>query len=309
MSEDPRRGISIVVLTWNKKEVLARCLRSLEETLGGRPGIERIVIDNGSSDGTAELVTERFPGFRVVRIPQNAGVSAGLNAGFAASSTGSKYVVILNNDLEFFGDWLEILMAPAEKDPSVAVVGCKLLYPDGRIQHAGGDLSPELRTSHIGRGQTDRGQFDAVSEMPFVTGAVMLLRRSVFASIGGFDTGYTPYLFEDVDLFIRARRAGFKIMYTGKTRILHYEGATVDEDARPSVLAASFRNHLRFAMLNFSARRTARAFLIVLPRDLVFMLRKGMVPVLLGAWMETLRGSLSILSKRKAGAARWPLLD
>ena len=167
------KRISIIVLTYNKSDMLIKCLASIQKTLPDRDAPELLVVDNGSSDGTDTLVKQRFPWIRVVRIPKNIGYSRGMNIGIASSSPSSEYIVLLSNDLELHGDWIGSLIAPALKDLSVGIVGCKLVYPSGRIQHAGGKMDQKFRPTHIGQGELDRGDFDSVREMPFVTAAVM----------------------------------------------------------------------------------------------------------------------------------------
>jgi GT2 family glycosyltransferase len=300
--------ISIIVLTYDKKEMLVDCLDSLEKTVPCHSSIERMVVDNGSHDGTEKMVKERFPRLRVVRIPENVGFSAGMNAGLEDSSPRSEYIVLLSNDLVLHGHWLEDLIGTARTDPSIGIVGCKLIYPDGLIQHAGGAMDAELRPFHIGAGEPDTGRYDGVRELPFVTGAVILLRRSLYEQVSGFDQGFTPYLYEDLDLCYRARRAGFKVMYTGATQIIHRERTTVDPKNELSAMTILFRNHLRFLLLNFNAQRLLRTIPRVLVKDLVSMLRKGNISVLVRAWLAILGMLPSILLKRRTDGNRWPLM-
>jgi GT2 family glycosyltransferase len=300
--------VSVIVLTYNKKELLERCLRTLEETVPEGPGFEFIVVDNGSTDGTAALVGESHPRFRLERTEANLGFPGGMNLGMSRCSPASKYLVLLSNDLEFSGDWLSALLETAEADPAVGIVGCRLLYPDGTIQHAGGELDDNMHSYHIGQHRSDDGSFGGVAPMTYVTGAVWVLRRKLYDAIGGFDPGFCPYLYEDVDLCLRARRAGFKVMYDGRTRIIHHESTTIDPVKAPAVLSVSFRNHLRFLLLNFRAGRLVRSLPRAMARDLFFMAGKGQAGVPLRGWLAAARSLPSILGKRKRDAAKWPLL-
>ncbi len=300
--------VTIIVLTYNKKELLERCLRTIELTVPEAPGFEFIVVDNGSTDGTDALVVGGHPRFRLVRTEANLGFPGGMNLGMSESSPASKYLVLLSNDLEFSGDWLPAILETAGADRAVGIVGCRLLYPDGTIQHAGGALDGNMHSYHIGQHAADDESFGGVAPVTYVTGAVLLLRRELYELVGGFDPGYSPYLYEDVDLCFRARRAGFKVMYDGRTRIIHHESTTIDPAKVPAVLAISFRNHLRFLLLNFRAQRLVWALPRAIARDLFHMLGKGQAGVPLLGWLAAARSLPSILQGRKRAAAKWPLL-
>jgi GT2 family glycosyltransferase len=162
--------------------------------------------------------------------------------------------------------WLSSLVDAAEKDKEIGIVGCKLLYPDGTIQHAGMDFWPDrLR----GKGQGG-SKFSSIEDMDAVTGACFLLTRALLLKIGGFDEVFSPYYYEDVDFCFRARAAGFKIKYAGNVALTHSEGASIPPDARKeSVLA---RNAMifygRYAPLPEIMKMVMRIFLrLILHRN------------------------------------------
>ncbi|MFH7880972.1 MAG: hypothetical protein QXI09_03115, partial [Candidatus Aenigmatarchaeota archaeon] len=122
-------------------------------------------------------------------------------------------------------NWLKEMVKVAESDKKIGIIGCKLIYPDGRIQHAGIDTS---RMMYIGYGESSK-KYNKIKELESVTAACWLVREILFRLIGGFDEIYSPFCWEDIDYCIRVRRLGFKIYYVGKVAIIHKEGASVDK--------------------------------------------------------------------------------
>jgi GT2 family glycosyltransferase len=216
--------ITVVVLTWNGAAYVENCLASL---LADEHHPEVIVVDNGSTDGTPELVSEHFTGVQLIRNERNLGFAAGNNVGLGAAT--GDLLVLLNVDTRVHPGWLSAL-ATAFEDPAVGVVGCKLLYPDGTIQHAGAYLyGPRGATEHIGRFAQDNGRFDELADVDFVTGAALAIRREALEQIGLLDEGFAPIYYEDVDWCYRARAAGFRVVYQPHAVVTHYESTTSTE--------------------------------------------------------------------------------
>lgn len=215
---------SVVIPVWNGEAFLPGCLESLAAQTG--VVFEVIAVDNGSTDGSAAVVA-RYPQVRLLRLPRNRGFAAACNAG-AAAATG-QVVVFLNQDTRVEPGWLVSLLAPLA-EPGVGAVGCKLLYGDGqRIQHAGGYVErPNWYGRHYGCGEIDHGQWDEPRQVEFVTGAALAVPRQAFAEHGGFDEGFYPAYFEDVDLCLRFRRAGLSVLYQPSARAVHFESASRD---------------------------------------------------------------------------------
>jgi GT2 family glycosyltransferase len=217
-------SVSIVVLNYNGRDIIAKCLESLRKT--SYPNLRISVFDNGSTDDSREILSGRFPDVKVFSTEKNLGVTKGMNLALskALESSDADYIVFYTNDVQVNEpSWLSSLVDIAEKDKGIGIVGCKLLYPDGTIQHAGMEFWPDrLR----GKGQ-EGPMFSSIEDLDAVTGACFLLTRPLLLKIGGVDEVFSPYYYEDVDFCFRARKAGFKVKYAGNVTLTHSEGASI----------------------------------------------------------------------------------
>lgn len=235
---------SVVICSLNGERVLPACLRSLEQNRASVTPFEVIVVDNGSSDSTAELVRHDFPAARLLQTGRNLGFAGGNNEGIRAAR--GEVVVLLNDDTEAPVGWVDALCAPFARDPRIGVVGCKLLYPDRRtIQHAGGVLHANANTGHLGVGETDVGQWDEPGERVYTTGAALALRRAALAQVGLLDPGYFPIYFEEVDLQTRMARAGWRIWYEPTAWLIHHESQSQGAGS-PRFVFRYTRNRIRY---------------------------------------------------------------
>ncbi|MCP4004706.1 MAG: glycosyltransferase family 2 protein [bacterium] len=232
--------VSVVIPVFNRAELTRQCLDSIQR-IGASTPFEVIVVDNGSTDGTAEVLRNRPDWVRVSVNSTNQGFASACNQG-AEMATGDQ-LLFLNNDTRALDDWLDPLVRVLESEPSAMIVGSRLLYEDGTIQHAGVVMSKTLRSPyHIYCGSS--GNHPVVNrfrEFRMVTGACMLVRRSAFEDAGGFDLGFRNG-FEDVDLCLKIRAAGGRVFYEPKSCLYHYESQTPgrhsDEAANLALLLA-----------------------------------------------------------------------
>ncbi len=225
---------SVIVLSWNGMEYLADCLDAV--LAQEYPDFEVIVVDNGSSDGSADFVERQYPSVRLIRNERNLGFAAGNNIGLLAAT--GDVLVLLNQDTVVEPGWLETLVTALE-DPTIGMVGCKLLYPDGTIQHAGGRIVDSRGSSrHIGRGEPDTGQYDTMEEVEFVTGAALAVSRDTFARVGPLDEGFAPAYYEDTDWSYRVRKAGLRVVYCPTAVATHFES--------PSLEMGAYSHHVFF---------------------------------------------------------------
>jgi GT2 family glycosyltransferase len=186
---------------------------------------ELIVVDNGSTDGSAELVRERYPEATLIAAGCNLGFSGGNNVGMRAAA--GEQIILVNQDVIVHEGWLEAILS-ALLPEAVGIVGSKLVYPDGRIQHAGGTLIyPGAHPDHLGYRQVDDGRWDALRAVEYVTGAAIGISRSVLDRVGYLDEGFTPAFYEEVDLCARARDAGYQVSYVPGAVATHLETTTV----------------------------------------------------------------------------------
>ena len=187
---------AVIVLSWNGIRDLPACLSAVLAQQGAEAQL--LVVDNGSTDGSAALVREHYPDVRLVENGRNLGFSAGMNVGMRLlreSPDPPEVVILLNQDTIVAPDWLGSILAPLQQNQQVGAVGCKIYYPDGRtIQHAGGWLEPGRAVSrHYGYGEVDVGQHDQPRAVEYVTGAAIALRIRALDEVG-LDEGFAARL-------------------------------------------------------------------------------------------------------------------
>ncbi len=225
----PWRGCSIVIPTWNGLGMLRDCLEAIRaNTPIGDVDTgewEVVVVDNGSADGTLEHLRGLTPPFRFVRSDENLGFARGCNLGARAAR--GDLLLFLNNDTLPQPGWLAPLVRELRSDPGAGIAGAKLLYPNGRIQHAGIAFSRDSRIPyHVYPGfDSHWPAANHRRELRAVTGACLLVRRDAFEAAGGFDEGYRNGL-EDIDLCLSVRARGGRIVYQPASVVVHLEEQT-----------------------------------------------------------------------------------
>ena len=223
MSARAAAGVTVVVPVHGKAGLTRHCLDTLlEQALP--PGTRLLVVDDASPDDTLAVLASYGDLVEVLALPVNVGFGAACNAGVAAART--ELVVLLNNDTTPHEGWLDALLDEAERHPSAAAVGARLLHVDGTVQHAGVVIGRDGLPHHVYAGFP--GEHPAVVRsraFQVVTGACLLLRRSVFLGLGGFDPGYRNG-HEDVDLCLRLGEAGHEVRYCGDAVLTHLESVS-----------------------------------------------------------------------------------
>ncbi|RAP58629.1 hypothetical protein BTJ49_05650 [Oleiagrimonas sp. MCCC 1A03011] len=234
---------SVIIPVYNHCDDTLRCLRALSRART-RASFEIIVVDDGSSDGTAEAL-QAMPEVRLLRRERNAGFVAACNAG--AEAAHGRFLVFLNNDTEVADDWLDTLLLALLEDRSCGLAGSKLIYPDGVLQEAGGIVFSDARASNYGRGEhPEDPRFNYKREVDYCSGAAIAIERDLFRVIGGFDTRYAPAYYEDTDLAFSVRARGLKVIYQPRSRVTHYEGRTAGTDPDHGVKRFQQRNRRLF---------------------------------------------------------------
>ena len=219
--------ISVVVVNWNRKELLRACLGSLERQ--GGTAFEVIVVDNGSTDGSAEMAGEEF-GVRVIRNQENRGFCAANNQGIAAAQ--GAFIALINNDAEAADGWLAALERACSSAPDIGMAASKVLvWEDARrIDKAGHLIFPDGQNRGRGSGEIDRGQYDRQEEVLWPDGCAGMYRKRMLEEIGGFDEDFFAYG-DDAELGLRARLAGWRCIYTPQAVVRHHRGSTLGKES------------------------------------------------------------------------------
>jgi GT2 family glycosyltransferase len=223
-----RVKISVVVVNWNRRDLLTACLRSLAGQT--HPSFDVTVVDNGSEDGSAEAVAKIATTYPValylIQNSMNLGFCAANNQGIMAS-TGS-LVALLNNDAEAEPGWLEALETVIESDPTVGMAASKILVWEDpkKIDKVGHLIYPDGQNRGRGSGQIDAGQFDRVEETLWPDGCAAMYRRAMLDEVGGFDEDFFAYA-DDAELGLRGRIAGWSCLYAPGAVVRHHRGATL----------------------------------------------------------------------------------
>jgi GT2 family glycosyltransferase len=284
---------SIIIPAWNGRAYLDDCLTAVLSQAG--EGFEVIVVDNASTDGTADHVAAQYPAVRLIRHEQNRGFAGGCNAGLQAAQ--GRKLVLLNQDTQVAAGWLEAL-AQALDRPEIGAVGCKIVHADGRtIQHAGAWIEWPLGFAHhYGHGEAANDAWTEARAVECVTGAAVAFRREVLAEVGYLDEGFWPGYFEDMDFCLRLREAGYQIWYEPAAQLAHIESTSIRDPLQRSELYE--RGRLRFVLKHLPPARFLAEFV---PAEEVYQM-----PAILGhgsralrlAYLEAITASGSLLYQR-----------
>ncbi len=239
--------VSIVIPVLNKVDFTRKCLDALRRhTPAGH--YEVVVWDNGSTDGTKDYLEKQCavdPAVRYYRSEENLGFVGGNNA--AVQHARGEFLVFLNNDTEPQAGWLEALLQTVESDSTVGAVGAKLVYPDGKLQEAGGIIFRDASGWNYGRTQDPRDpRFNFPREVDYCSAACLLVRTALFRQLGGFDVRYSPAYYEDTDLCFALRHHGYRVVYQPRCEIIHHEGATAGQDLTKGFKQYQVANRQKF---------------------------------------------------------------
>ncbi len=230
-------GVSIIIPTFNRLDMTQRCLESLAKQRS-KYNVEIIVVDNASTDGTADFLKAEAEAGRLRALvnPENRGFSKACNQGTQAAA--GRHLLFLNNDTEVQPGWLEPLVETLDADERVSAVGSKLLFPDRSIQHAGvavledRQLPDPLVARHIHYRKSENApEANQPQTLQALTAACLLIRKAAFEKVGGFDEEYWNG-YEDVDLCFKLRQEGGLLVYQPRSVVLHFESQSGPERFR-----------------------------------------------------------------------------
>ena len=219
--------VSIIIPVFNQLEYTHACLASLQAVQEQAP-FEVIVVDDCSTDTTRDAIAQ-IPGVVYLRNDSNSGFIASCNAG--AKMARGKYLVFLNNDTLVKPGWLTALLDTFKEERRAGIVGSKLLYPDGRLQEAGGIIWQDASGWNYGKSDDPRKpEYNYLRDVDYCSAAALMVPKALFESVGGFDSRYAPGYYEDTDLAFKVRQAGYRVLYQPLSEVIHYEGATGGTD-------------------------------------------------------------------------------
>jgi GT2 family glycosyltransferase len=216
--------VTIIILTWNGVRYTQRCLETLLANTTF-PNYRIMIADNGSTDGTLQFVNS-LDNIRIISNGSNLGFAKGNNRAIAAADPTSD-IILLNNDTEVHqGDWIEKMQAVAYSAPDIGVVGCRLVRPNGTLQHAGTFMPLDtLWGQQLGGGEKDVNQYNDNREVEGVVFACVYLKREMLTKVGLLDEDYFSY-FEDTDYCFRAKQHGLRVMCCGSATLVHHENVS-----------------------------------------------------------------------------------
>jgi len=243
------KKVFLILLNWNSAKTTVNCLESLKKINLGNFELEMVVADNGSTDGSQKVLRSTIAKelgqgftFTLIENKKNLGFAEGNNVGIRyALEKEADYVCLLNNDTRVSADFLLQLVKVAEKDDQIGIVGGKIYFEKGCefhkdrykkeelgkvIWYAGGKIDwKNVYPIHVGVDEVDVGQYDQQKETEYVNGCLMLIKKEVFNKIGLLDSKYFAY-FEENDFCQKAKKAGFKLIYTPKSIIWHLNASS-----------------------------------------------------------------------------------
>jgi GT2 family glycosyltransferase len=219
----PKVKVSIIILSWDTKQLLRNCLKSLRGM-----AVEVIVVDNGSTDGSPAMVAKEFPQVKLIRNKKNLGFGTANNQGMKIAT--SDYFLLLNSDTVVKDEAPLKMAAFLAKNPQAGAVGCRLLNPDGSLQPSAGPF-PDLKVSFVmlflehWLKDLARTSFAKTTEVDWVMGAALMVRREVIKKAGWMDEGVFMYM-DEVEWCYRIKKAGFKVFFYPGAEIVHLFGAS-----------------------------------------------------------------------------------
>lgn len=258
--------VSICIVSWNTKDMLYNCIKSIKEKTVGL-SYEIIIVDNASWDGTSEMVRVHFPECKFIESNDNLGFAKGNNV--AAKAALGRYILFLNPDTELLTNAVYGMYSHLEKCRDIGAIGCKLVDPRGEVQYTCASTYPnasrEISSSLLLNRFFPKSAIFTSRELNYwdhqdsryvdcLSGACIMVRRKIISQIGGFDEKIFMYA-EDLDLCYRILKKGWNVFYLSKEVILHHEGASSDKKGKHFAVLLQKHSDLYFIQKHFGPKK------------------------------------------------------
>ena len=274
INEESDLDLSIVLVCWNNKEYLDPCLKSLYET-GMKNSFDVIVVDNGSTDGSQQMLAEKYPDVKIIQNVENVGLGKASNQGIEA--TKGRYVLLLNNDTIVDGASFDVMVDFLNENPKAGAVGGKIFNPDGTVQTCYNYFSTFqeefLIATRLGKllrpGYPAIVNAEEVKSVDWITSACLMVRRSALDEVGLLDDEYFIYG-DEADLQYRIKAADWGIYYLPQATIIHYGGKSMTRWPRRRMV---YRGKMLFYKKNYGP---VQAFLLRLMLAFLSIMKLGM---------------------------------
>ncbi|MFQ5716781.1 MAG: glycosyltransferase family 2 protein [Nitrospinales bacterium] len=292
-----RLKVSVIVPNWNGLKFVGMCLDSLATSRF--EDAEVIVVDNGSADGSREMIEEKYPWVRLIKLPENLGFAKACNEGIKASD--AEYVVLLNNDIEVTPDWLQELYEGMQRHPECGMGTSKMMFLDHRdVFYNTGDLF-HVWCSGGGRGQGEKdvGQYEKEEYVFGACAGAGIYRREALDVVGLFDEDFFIFA-EDVDLNFRSQCRGYKAVYLPKAKVYHIGTATVGLYSDRYVFLCK-RNDIYVLIKNYSLGMFFKYFFAILRHqweDIGYVASRGQGFIMLKSKLDAIRMLVPMLVRR-----------
>jgi len=262
--------VAIIVLNWNRHQDTIECIHSIRKINYAR--YEIVIVDNGSTDRSEEILRHAFPDIKLIQTNENLGFAEGNNVGIRyALGNGADYTVILNNDTTVDKGFVTELVNVAESDKSIGIVSSKIYFYDKPdiIWYAGAVLDLKTgKSKHIGYNKKDAGQYDTMRETDRACGCSMMISRRACETVGLMDPAYFCYG-EEADWSLRVREAGYKVVFVPDSRVWHKISSATGGPGTGYYLYYSVRNHLHLVKTHLPLKFPG----LNIPRDVLIVSR------------------------------------
>lgn len=307
--EENMKQITIIIPNYNGIKFIKECLDSLLLQEPGTPDFHIVIVDNGSADGSLELVKEIFPQIQVIALPSNTGFCHAVNIGIEAAK--SPYVILLNNDTRAMPSFVRSLYDAIENRPDAFSISAKMLMWDNpELIDDAGDQYCALGWAYArGKGKSAK-VYDRPAEVFSACGGAAIYRRSILDEIGLFDEAHFAYL-EDLDIGYRARLYGYKNYYEPSAEVIHYGSASSGSRYNNWKTSLSSANSVYIIAKNMPLLQWIWNLPFFIPGFLIkflFFCKKGMGSLYLKGLWEGVRKSVSDTGKKRKVSFRWSRL-